>query len=503
MTIRRIPSDVIVVGTGVAGLTTALSMPTRRVTLITKTELGGGSTWWAQGGIAAALSVQDSPELHAEDTIAVGAGLNDPRAVDALAENALPAIRHLLERGTRFDARPDGTLVLGREAGHSVRRIVHTDGDATGVEVSRALVAAVQRSSHIDLEERTFAADLVVEGGRVCGVTARLAGGERVAFIGSAVVLATGGIGRVYSHTTNPPEVTGDGLAMAWRAGARILDAEFVQFHPTALDTGIDPMPLLTEALRGEGALLVDAAGHRFMVAEHPDAELAPRDVVARAVWRRLHDGMRVSLDARTAVGASFPARFPTVFRLCRQSGIDPRDELIPVAPAAHFHMGGITTDLDGRSSLPGLWAVGEVSRSGVHGANRLASNSLLEGLVFGEAVAADVVRTADMSSVAVETSNAIDPGPAPEDVSEAVFELRRVMWDNVGVVRDDASLRAALAAIARLDRMIPSAACEARNMVEVSRLLAEAALGRTESRGAHFRSDFPESDETHITRAR
>ena len=503
MTIRRIPSDVIVVGTGVAGLTTALSMPSRRVTLITKTELGGGSTWWAQGGIAAALSVQDSPRLHAEDTLAVGAGLNDPRAVDALAENARSVVRHLRERGARFDVAPDGTLVLGREAGHSVRRIIHTDGDTTGAEVSRALVEAVQRSSHIDLQEHTFAADLVMDGGRVYGVTARLADGERVAFMGSAVVLATGGIGRVYANTTNPPEVTGDGLAMASRTGADIVDAEFVQFHPTALDTGVDPMPLLTEALRGEGAVLVDETGDRFMVREHPDADLAPRDVVARACvaatseWK---DGVaRCSLRGRCVLSE----RFPTVFRLCHESGIDPRDELIPVAPAAHFHMGGIATDLEGRSSLPGLWAVGEVSRSGVHGANRLASNSLLEGLVFGEAVAADVVRISESTSVAARRLVIVDPGPEPEIDGGTITDLRRVMWEGVGVVRVDASLRTALDAIARIRRVTPAAPCEAGNMVDVARLLAEAALSRTESRGAHFRSDFPDADESRVARVR
>ena len=502
MTIERIASDVVVVGTGVAGLTTALSMPTRRVTLITKTELGGGSTWFAQGGIAAAVSRQDSPVLHAGDTMAVGAGLNDPRAVETLAGNAVTVIRHLLERGARFDIGPDGELVLGREAGHSVRRILHTDGDATGVEVSRALVAAIRSAGHVDLYERTFAADLVVDGGRVVGLTARRADGERAVFLAGAVVLATGGIGRVYANTTNPPEVTGDGLAMAARAGARIIDAEFVQFHPTALASGVDPMPLLTEALRGEGAMLVDDVGNRFMIGEHPDAELAPRDIVARAVWRRLRSGHRVFLDARTAVGDSFPERFPTVFRLCRESGIDPRVELIPVAPAAHFHMGGVAVGLDGRSSLPGLWAVGEVSRSGVHGANRLASNSLLEGLVFGEAVAVDVVAsTAGTPKVGVDA--VVDPGPPPEVDPERVGEVRRVMWERVGAVRDDASLQSALETISGIERNLPAAPDEAGNLVEVARLVTTAALARTESRGAHFRSDYPEPDETYLARAR
>jgi L-aspartate oxidase len=286
---------------------------------------------------------------------------------------------------------------------------------------------------------------------------------------------------------------------MASRAGVRIVDTEFVQFHPTALASGIDPMPLITEALRGEGAVLIDDTGDRFMVGVHPDAELAPRDVVARGVWRRLMAGHRVFLDARTAVGARFPKRFPTVFRLCGESGIDPRVEPVPIAPAAHFHMGGVAVGLDGRSSLPGLWAVGEVSRSGVHGANRLASNSLLEGLVFGEAVAVDV--TVAVAGVVAEPVAIVDPGPHPEVDAALIARLRTVMWEKVGVVRDDASLRAALEAIGEIERTLPKAPSEARNMVEVARLVAEAALARTESRGAHYRSDYPEPDETYAVR--
>lgn len=491
---RVIDADVVVVGTGVAGLTTALSMPTRRVALITKTELGGGSTWWAQGGIAAAVAADDSAGLHAEDTIAVGAGLNDPLAVDVLAARGPESVRHLLERGARFDVDDRGHLVLGREAGHSVRRILHADGDATGAEVSRALVAGARAAEHLDLFEHTFACDLVVDGAGVAGLTARGRDGERVLFRTGAVVLATGGIGRAYLNTTNPPEVTGDGLAMAARAGGHVADAEFMQFHPTALASGVDPMPLLTEALRGEGAILVDDAGERFMVGEHPDAELAPRDVVARAVWRRLMAGHTVYLDATTAVGAAFPDRFPTVFALCGDAGIDPRRDPVPVAPAAHYHMGGIVVGLSGRSSLAGLWAAGEASRSGVHGANRLASNSLLEGLVFGEAVAADIVATDRHVSGPWE---AADPGDDPEVDPELVHALRRTMWEGVGLVRDDASLTGALETFASLDARIPAAPSEARNLVETARIVAAAALARTESRGAHYRSDHPLPDET------
>lgn len=498
---RVIRTDAVVVGTGVAGLTTALSLRGFDVALVTKTALGGGSTWWAQGGIAAAISAEDSPRLHAGDTLAVGAGLNDPGAVALLAENAVAGIRMLLERGARFDVDEAGRPVLGREAGHSVRRILHADGDATGAEVSRALAAAAAGADHLEVHEHTFVTDLVVDGGRVVGVTARTGAGERIAILAGSVVLATGGIGRAYANTTNPVEVTGDGMAMAARAGARIGDAEFVQFHPTALDAGVDPMPLLTEALRGEGATLIDDAGERFMPGEHPDAELAPRDVVARAVWRRIRSGRKVFLDATAAIGDDLPERFPTVDRLCRAAGIDPTRDPVPVAPAAHYHMGGIAVGLTGRSTLPGLWAVGEASRTGVHGANRLASNSLLEGLVFGESVASDIAGVG--ASASVRVGEIADPGPNPEPTPDAVAAVRGAMWEGVGLVRDADSLRGALKTIGRVTARLPAASGEARNLAEVAAIVAEAALARTESRGAHFRSDHPHPDETHLETAR
>lgn len=498
---RVIRTGVVVVGTGVAGLTTALTLQGVGVALVTKTVLGGGSTWWAQGGIAASISDEDSPRLHAGDTLAVGGGLNDPAAVALLAENAAAGIRLLLERGARFDVDDAGRPLLGREAGHSVRRILHADGDATGAEVSRALAAAAAGAEHLEVYERTFVTDLVVDGGKVVGVTARTGAGERIAILSGAVVLATGGIGRVYANTTNPVEVTGDGMAMAARAGAAIVDAEFVQFHPTALDAGVDPMPLLTEALRGEGAILIDDDGVRFMPDEHPDAELAPRDVVARAVWRRLRSGRKVFLDATAAIGEDLPERFPTVDRLCRAAGIDPTREPVPVAPAAHYHMGGIAVGLTGRSSLPGLWSVGEASRSGVHGANRLASNSLLEGLVFGESVATDVASVGASAPIRVE--EIVDPGPEPEPAPDAVTAVRKAMWEGVGLIRDADSLLGALATIGRAMARIPAAPGEARNLAEVGAIVAEAALARTESRGAHFRSDHPLPGETHLETSR
>jgi L-aspartate oxidase len=415
-------SDVLIVGTGAAGLAAALGCAGRQVTVLTKTRLGeGGSSAWAQGGVAAALGADDSPALHAADTLAVAGGLGDARRVELLTTEGPVRMAELVRLGAAFDradgapdtdrgpaadraagtGRATGTpFALGREAAHSRRRILHAGGDATGRELVRALTEAVRRAPNVRVEEECFAVDLVVEpaarqgGSRVAGLLALDRDGRRVLHLAGATVLATGGSGQLYLHTTNPPEVTADGLAMAARAGARLADLEFVQFHPTALavDDG-GRLPLLTEALRGEGAVLVDGAGRRFMLEEHPLAELAPRDVVARAIHRRLAAGDSVFLDARGAIGDRFPERFPTVFAAAREAGLDPRSEPLPVVPAAHYHMGGVVTDERGRTSLPGLWACGETAATGVHGANRLASNSLLEALVFGARVAGDLAR--------------------------------------------------------------------------------------------------------------
>ena len=490
---RILRADAVVVGSGIGGLSAALAMAPLRALVVTKGDPGGVSTPWAQGGIAAAVAADDSPADHAADTVAVGGGLNDAWAVEVLTTAAPDRITDLEGLGVRFDTGPDGSRLLSREGGHHRRRVLHAGGDATGAEMMRALIRAAAAAEHIDTLAFGFAADLVLDAGRVIGVTVRTGAGERVLALAPAVVLATGGIGHLYANTTNPPEVTGDGLAMAARAGAALSDLEFVQFHPTALAGGRDPMPLLTEALRGEGATLLDDAGERFMVALHPDAELAPRDVVARAIFARLRSGSRVYLDATSAVGDSFPCRFPTVFDLCLEDGFDPRVEPVPVAPAAHYHMGGVVTSLDGRASLPGLWAVGEVSRTGVHGANRLASNSLLEATVFGER-AGEAVRAEALPRVdAAAALAAPDPGTAPGDMGELVAELRRTMWEGVGVVRDGPGLAAALDRIDGLAARLEPGASEARNMVQAGRLIARAALARRESRGAHYRSDYPE----------
>lgn len=488
-------SDVLVIGSGAAGLTAALGCAPLRVTVLTKTSLISGSSPWAQGGVAAAVGTDDAPALHASDTLAAGAGLCDPEAVGLLTGEGPERVKALLELGARFDRDAAGELSLGREAAHSRRRILHAK-DATGSEIVRALGEAVRRAPEIQVLENSFAVDLLVEDGRVLGVVA-VDDGRRVLHLASAVVLATGGLGQLFLHTTNPREATGDGLAMAARAGARLVDLEFVQFHPTALavnrshEGSGEPMPLLTEALRGEGATLIDNDSYRFMTGEHPDRELAPRDVVARAIWRRLMAGRKVFLDARCI--EDFPERFPTVFELCRKHGLDPRTEPIPVAPAAHYHMGGIDVDGSGRTSLRGLWACGEVSSTGVHGANRLASNSLLEALVFGSRVAEDLRSAASAAVPSRRSLPGISCGPlrTPQDAA-VQLAIRRLMWEKVGLVRDEKGLTTALEALAGDHSQIGG---EARNLLAVGRLVAAAALERRESRGGHFRSDYPAPD--------
>jgi L-aspartate oxidase len=483
MTTKR--TDVAIVGAGLAGLMTALSLAPRPVTVIANAALGdGAATGWAQGGIAAAFADDDAPALHADDTRRAGAGLCDPLAVDRLVGEAPLAVAALADLGTAFDRDGGGQFALGREAGHNRRRIVHAGGDATGRAVLDTLIAAVRRTPSITVLEGVLAQDLLVDGdGAVRGVLI----GPDTRLEAGAVVLATGGIGRLYAYTTNPPLARGDGLAMAARAGARLVDCEFVQFHPTALAIGRDPLPLVTEALRGEGATLVDQAGRRFMPALHPDAELAPRDVVARAVFDVMRAGGHVALDAR-ALGPTLPARFPTVAQFCSEAGIDPCAVPIPIVPAAHYHMGGIAIDLAGRTSLAGLWACGEVAASGVHGANRLASNSLLEALVYARRVAADIAA----NIVPGRRVNAAAPNTARRIATNALDEtaLRRLMFEHVGLIRERAGLESALA---RIDAAGDPASL--RSMLLVARAITTAALAREESRGGHYRSDFPATE--------
>jgi L-aspartate oxidase len=502
-------SDALVVGAGIAGLIAALKMHPARVTVLCKTRLGkGAATDWAQGGIAAAIGKDDSPRLHAIDTQRAGAGISDRKIVEILTGDAPARIEELLELGAAFDRTEGGELALGREAAHQRRRIVKAGGDATGHEILKTLIEAVRVHPSIEVVEEATAVDLIAEGGGVAGVYARdNATGERLAFRARAVVLATGGMGRLYRYTTNPVEATGDGIAMAARAGALLADMEFVQFHPTALAIGRDPMPLVTEAVRGEGAILVNDLGERFMVGLHPDAELAPRDIVARAIFEQLQHGRTVGLDARSAIGAKFPTAFPTVFGFCIAAGIDPRVQNIPVAPAAHYHMGGIAVDEWGRTTLANLWACGETSATGVHGANRLASNSLLEALVYGSRVAADIASIDRRWKSLSDGAKAVRSSPSPRrklrtPSAQATSDVRNVMYSNVGLVRSEAGLTKALARVDELAAEFGDANSGLANLLVVGRLIAEAALARRESRGSHHRVDYPHADEAFAKRS-
>jgi len=495
-------SGTLVVGAGIAGLMAALKLAPAPVIVLSKTALGSGAASdWAQGGIAAAMGADDSPALHQLDTERAGAGLSDEAIVEILTRDAPARIEELLELGAAFDRTESGALALGREAAHNRRRIVKAGGDATGHEILKALIAAVRATPSITVLEHTIADDLIVSDGRVAGVYAHASkGGEPFAVRADATILATGGVGRVYRYTTNPPEATGDGIAMAARAGAVLGDMEFVQFHPTALAVARDPLPLVTEAIRGEGAILRNDLGVRFMLDEHPDGELAPRDVVARGIFFQQRAGRTVSLDAREAIGERFPQKFPTVFAYCMEAGIDPRRVAIPVTPAAHYHMGGIAVDAWGRSSLPGLWACGETSATGVHGANRLASNSLLEALVYATRVATDILNSAPPP--AAHTPPYAHATAPDESCEQAVSDLRSVMYANVGLVRDDAGLREALSRIATLQDACAPQSTELRNLSTVARLIAQAALARRESRGSHYRSDYPHTRSSYAKRS-
>jgi L-aspartate oxidase len=483
----------LILGAGLAGLFTALKLSPFPSLILAGARPGTtGSSVWAQGGIAAALGEGDSWESHARDTIIAGAGTTDPKIAALVASEAASRIDDLVSYGAPFDRNPDGSLALGREAAHAVPRIVHVNGDRAGAEVTNTLAKAALTTPSIQILEGFHAIELALENGRVTGLFARYGMGTNaklILFRAPAIIFATGGLGSLYAVTTNPPESRGEGLGMAARAGAVIADAEFVQFHPTAIAIGRDPAPLATEALRGEGAILIDETGKRFMPAIHADAELAPRDVVARAIHRQIAQGHKVFLDCREALGASFADHFPTVYATCQSAGIDPATQPIPVAPAAHYHMGGIATDARGRSSLEGLWAVGECASTGLHGANRLASNSLLEALVFGARVAEDV-----KNSITIRAGSGTPPAPDRFAAAPPPRALRDVMTANVGLERDAAGLSRALETIGAVERA-SNGEPALLNMTATARLVTAAALARHESRGGHFRTDYPQTD--------
>ena len=502
-------ADVIVIGSGVAGLTTALNLRSygMSVLLVTKARIDEGSTKWAQGGIAAALGPGDTPDQHKKDTLAAGAGLCDIKAVDVLVSEGPEAVRKLIAQGAVFDKSETGEIALTREGGHLRNRILHAGGDATGAEVSRALLAAVRDDDGIEIIEHALAIDaLKSSSGRVCGVTLHVIGAGSRDGVGRAlaraVVVATGGLGQVYSQTTNPAVSTGDGVALALRAGAEVADVEFVQFHPTVLWQDLanrGQQPLISEAVRGEGAILLNNKNEQFMIGKHPQADLAPRDVVAIEIFNQMQISGQphVWLDATKIT--DFANRFPTIYASCIKNGIDPTKEKIPVAPASHYASGGVLVDLNGKSSVDGLYICGESACTGAHGANRLASNSLLEGLVFGARIAAALSSNLPAQEQPVEDGKSflLDP--------KILLPLQIAMSEGAGVLRSEASLTKTLQTLAELSKLTSKdpriEAWEATNLHLLATVIVKSALLRTESRGSHWRSDYPQTQSNWVSR--
>jgi len=505
-------TDFLVVGSGIAGLRAAIGLAAvGRVLVLTKAAPSESNTGYAQGGIAAAVGDDDTPSLHAADTIRAGDGLCDEDAVRVLVEDGPRFVRELIDWGARFDRGPNGRPALGREAAHSVRRVLHA-GDATGREIGRVLWERVRSLEAVTILDHAFVTELLIEGDRVQGAAYLDRAGARMEVRAAATLLATGGAGQTYRETTNPAVATGDGIAIAYHAGARVADVEFVQFHPTALSVAGAPRFLISEALRGEGARLVNVDGEAFMTRYHPDGDLAPRDVVSRGIAREMErTGASVHLTLAHLDSAYVRQRFPTIAAMCRGIGLDLARDPIPVGPAAHYMMGGVDTDEWGRTSLAGLYAAGEVACTGVHGANRLASNSLLEGLVFGARATRAMTeppRAAILKPDRLEVRDsraAVLPrlGAAPTQLQKSFDVIRDLMWRRVGLFRTREGLNLALDTLDALDPSrwdaVPADADEwrAHNLLGIARLIARAALRREESRGAHFRDDFPIRDDT------
>ena len=492
---RIVHDGVLVVGAGLAGLSAALAAarakdgaaaPAKVLVLTGAPLTQGCSSSWAQGGMAAALADDDTPALHAADTIDAGAGLVAADMAQILAEEGPAAVRALADLGAPFDRTADGHFALSLEAAHGKARVARVKGDQAGAAIMAAVSAAALASRHIEVRSGARLRGLLLDAdGAVRGVIAEI-DGRLTRIIARATILATGGVGGLYAVTTTPAELKGEGLGLAWLAGAEVADPDFVQFHPTAIDIGRDPAPLATEALRGEGATLVNTGGERFMDRYHPAGELAPRDVVARAIHAEREAGRGAFLDARAAVGDHFPTEFPAVFAACLSGGIDPRVQPIPVVPACHYHMGGITTDANGRTSLAGLWAAGECAATGLHGANRLASNSLVEAAVFGARAGRDAAQAA--RALAAEPGTRVAEAYVPPELPDTASQtLRQAMSREAGVVRDAAGLTRLVALIDDLERAHGRAAA-----LVAARLVAEAALNRNESRGGHYRTDHP-----------
>lgn len=488
---------VVIIGAGLAALYAALELAPHPVLILSPDPLGSGaSSALAQGGVAAAMDRRDSAAIHARDTLLAGAGTVDRDVATLVTAEARTHILDLCALGTPFDIDAQGRYLLSREAAHSFARVVRVRGDQAGAEIMRALVRRVRQAPSIQVLEGVIATGLRIQSGSVTGVEiARSDRGLSAPCLirAPACLLAGGGSGGLFAQTTNPPRIRGEVIGMAARAGAVIADAEFVQFHPTAIDCGRDPAPLATEALRGEGATLINARGERFMADAHHDAELAPRDIVARAVYAQTQSGLRPALDTRAVLGDRILTEYPAVAKACRDAGLDPVKEPIPVAAAAHYHMGGVATDAHGKSTLSGLWACGEVASTGLHGANRLASNGLLEALVFSRRAALDIGREIGDSAGPAAEVTLPDLRRATATDPDLIVRLRRAMTDGAGVIRDAAGLTRTLEEIAAVEARQPDCA-PLLNMTATSTLIASAALTREESRGAHFRADFPDT---------
>lgn len=495
--------DVIILGSGIAGLAAALYLPDEmKIGILTKRSISDTTTFWAQGGIAAAIGVEDSPRLHFEDTVRVGEGLCDPEAVKVLVSEGPERIDELIEIGTPFDGAA-GILSLGREGAHSRARIVHAGGDKTGSEVGAALISSILKKDNIEVHENIYVVDLLIDGESCSGVVCLDRDTKKAeVYTARSTILATGGCGQIFRETTNPPVATGDGIAMAYRAGAPVRDMEFIQFHPTALDSQSSPKILITEALRGEGAVLRDSEGNRFMEKIDPMAELTSRSSLVKEMVRvgKKTGQRRIYIDATHLPEKLLRLRFPTVWSKCEQMGLNLAKDLIPVWPAAHYTVGGVVTDLKGETSIGNLYASGEVASTGVHGANRLASNSLLEGLVFSKRIAQAITFKGQPKILfsSVDGSGEQKKGSANFDARKGVRQIKELMSEDVGIERCEGGLKKALEEIDSLEgettgSLNDVSTVELRNIITVAKMIAKAALERKESRGVHFRIDFPE----------
>ena len=495
-------SDTVIIGGGIAGLMTAINLAPRKTLVITKSILGEGtSSLWAQGGIAAAVDPDDNPNLHAQDTIKAGAGLSDRSIVQTITDLGPKIVKELVSLGVRFDKIDEKNYQLGREGAHSKRRILKAGGDGSGYEIMGTLIREAKKCSHISFLESLTIDEIIAENNKVCGVIGRFIDKNvpesYVLIKANNLVLATGGLGGVYAFTTNPREVYGEGIALAAKVGAKLVDMEFVQFHPTALDVGIDPMPLATEAIRGEGGTLVNENGKRFMLDTHEKAELASRDIVSKAIFAQQRQGHSTFLNCTGIDSKIFAEFFPNVSKHCKFAGLNPSKDLLPITPSAHYHMGGILVDSKGKTSVNGMWACGEVAATGIHGANRLASNSILESLSFAYIIAEDIntqkitedkeidVRYIKPKIKKQKTKNKIR-------AKKYIWQLRSLMYRNLGITRNSESIILALSEIAKIEREANHLSAKLTDMIFVTKFIALAALKRKESRGSHFRTDYP-----------